>query len=389
MLLQDESKYVILSIITNNLKGRRSFKMSKNYDDYKPLNPMPPRRRANSFLSFVQYSIIILLVVALIAAGAFFMVLHNSFDGKPTPSEPIETLSPEESEEELPLESETFETEYNEPEEPNREEPELNSDMYTELQISKNDIHKGSLIFVGSNYKVVYPTEDLITLLGNKTTSYSISNNTVMVHKSILADLNRMMDDFKTASDKAGLTVWTAFRDEETQAEIYNDYVAKNGEEAAKQIVSKPGESDHNTGLGFSLKVFTKGLSYQLWEIDGYDWIQENCYKYGFVERYPKNKIDITDVNYSTAYYIRYVGIPHAEIMSANKYCLEEYLAFIKNFSFENSHYEYTSENGDAYEIYYVSAENAEDLVNVPVPKEYEYSISGDNMNGFIVTVKK
>ncbi len=363
--------------------------MSKNYDDYKSLNPMPPRKRANSFLSFVQYSIIILLVVALIAAGAFFMVLHNNFDVNPTPSEPVQTFSPEDLENQEPFEPETFENLEVESEEPIEKIPEPNLEMYTELQLSKNDIHKGSLIFVGSNYKVVYPTDDLIPLSGNKTTSYSISSNNVMVHKSILADLNRMMDDFKEASDKAGLTVWTAFRDEETQAKIYNDYVAKNGEEAAKQIVSKPGESDHNTGLGFSLKVFTKGLSYQLWEIDGYDWIQENCYKYGFVERYPKNKIDITDVNYSTAHYIRYVGVPHAEIMSANSYCLEEYLSFIKDYSFDNSHYECTLENGDAYEIYYVSAENAVDLVNIPVPKDYEYSISGDNMNGFIVTVKK
>lgn len=365
--------------------------MSKNYDDYKPLNPMPPRRRSNSFLSFVQYSIIILLVIALIAAGAFFMVSHNNFDGNTNPSEPIETTTPEEPDNELPVEPEPSDTQTVEPEESVEDipEPTPDSDMYTEIQLSKNDIHKGSLIFVGSNYKVVYPTEDLILLSGKKTPSYSISSNNVLIHKSILSDLNNMMDAFKEMSGKAGLTVWTAFRDEETQAKIYNDYVAKNGEEAAKQLVSKPGESDHNTGLGFSLKVFTKGLSYQLWEIDGYEWIQENCHKYGFVERYPKNKIDTTDVNYSSAYYIRYVGIPHAEIMTSKGYCLEEYLAFIKDFSFDNTHYEFTSINGDSYEIYYVSADVEGDSVNVPVPKDFEYSVSGDNMNGFIVTVKK
>lgn len=363
--------------------------MSKNYDDYKPLNPMPPRRRSNSFLSFVQFSIIILLVVALIAAGAFFMVLHNDFDGTVVPPETIETLSPEEAENEKPYESEIAENAGVESEEPVVEIPTPNSDMYTELQVSKSDIHKGSLIYVGSNYKVVYPTEELIKLSGNKTPSYYISDNNVMVHKNLLTDLNSMMDDFKAAVGKVGLTVWTSFRNEETQAKIYNDYVAKNGEEAAKQVVSKPGESDHNTGLGFSLKVFTKGVSYQLWEIEGYEWIQENCYKYGFVERYPNNKIDKTNIKYSSAYYIRYVGIPHAEIMKSKEYCLEEYLAFIKDYSFDKTHYECTLNNGDSYEIYYVSAEASGDTVNVPVPKNYQYSISGDNMNGFIITVKK
>ncbi len=363
--------------------------MSKNYDDYKPLNPMPPRRRSNSFLSFVQFSIIILLIIALIAAGAFFLVLHNDFDGNVIPPETLETVSPDEPEEELPYESETSENVGVESEEPDEEVPQPSLDMYTELQVPKNDIHKGSLIFVGSNYKVVYPTDELITLLGNKTTSYSIRDNNVIVHKSILTDLNSMMDAFKTTAGKAGLTVWNAFRDEEVQAKLYNDYVANNGEEAAKQIVSKAGESDHNTGLGFSLKVFTGGVAYQLWEVEGYEWLQENCYSYGFIERYPKNKIDRTNINYSSAYYIRYVGVPHAEIMKSKDFCLEEYLAFIKDFSFDKTHYECTLNNGDSYEIYYVSAETTEETVNVPVPKDYEYTISGDNMNGFIVTVKK
>lgn len=367
--------------------------MSKNYDDYKPLNPMPPRRRSNSFLSFVQFSIIILLVVALIAAGAFFMVLHNDFDGSAAPSESLETMSPNKPEEEPGDEpSEEIETTENiviESEEPSEEVSEPSSTVYTEIQVSKDDIHKGSLIFVGSNYKVVYPTDELITLFGKKTKSYSVSSNLVKVHKDILADLNQMMDDFKNATGNAGLTVWTAFRSEDEQAKVYNDYVAKNGEEAAKQIVSKPGESDHNTGLGFSLKVFKNNVSYQLSEIEGYEWIQENCYKYGFVERYPKNKIDKTNIDYSSSYYIRYVGIPHAGIMESKDFCLEEYLAFIKDFSYDKTHYECTLNNGDNYEIYYVSAETAEETVNVPVPKDCEYSISGDNMSGFIVTVKK
>ena len=227
-----------------------------------------------------------------------------------------------------------------------------------------------------------------IQLFINQVQEDTLSTYPLSIQKET-SDLNAMMDTFKEASGKAGLTVWTAFRDEKTQEQIYNDYVAKNGEEAAKKVVSKPGESDHNTGLGFSLKVFTNGVAYQLWEIDGYEWIKENCYKYGFIERYPEYKIDKTNINYSTAYYLRYVGIPHAEIMNAGDYCLEEYLTFIKDFSFANAHYEYISDNGDKYEIYYVSAETETDSVNVPVPKDSEYTISGDNMNGFIVTVKK
>ncbi|MCV5111774.1 D-alanyl-D-alanine carboxypeptidase family protein, partial [Escherichia coli] len=58
-------------------------------------------------------------------------------------------------------------------------------------------------------------------------------------------------------------------------------------------------------------------------------WIEENVWKHGFVLRYPKNKSNITGIQYEP-WHIRYVGLPHSAIMQKKNFTLEEYLEFLK-----------------------------------------------------------
>ena len=366
--------------------------MSKNYDDYKPINPMPPRRRKNPGLTFIQYSIIILLVVALAVSGAYFMALHNSNDGQP--QQPENTEPPVEQPEEQPGEesgdNQGAETQHPEPD--NELPPSVvDIENYEDVLFSADAIHKGSLIYVGENNKVVYPAADeLASFLGAKTNSYQISSNTMMINKDIIDNINSMMDAFFAETGKNDVIVWTGYRDEARQTQVYNEYVAKFGEEAAKTAVSKPGESDHHTALGIVLKVYRNGTPYEFSQMEGYSWIEENCYKYGFVVRYPENKQNVTGIDYSSTCYLRYVGVPHAEYMVKNDKCLEEYLILLKDYTFGNVHFDYTMSDGTVYESYYVKAEvDFANNVFVPVPRSGEYTISGNNMDGFIVTVKK
>lgn len=55
------------------------------------------------------------------------------------------------------------------------------------------------------------------------------------------------------------------------------------------------------------------------------EWINENGYKYGFIERYPADKADITGVTEDPGHY-RYVGIKAATAMHDANLCLEEFL---------------------------------------------------------------
>jgi D-alanyl-D-alanine carboxypeptidase len=54
-------------------------------------------------------------------------------------------------------------------------------------------------------------------------------------------------------------------------------------------------------------------------------WLQENAWKFGFILRYPSDKIDITGYTYESWHY-RFVGVDAASIIHRNHWCLEEYL---------------------------------------------------------------
>lgn len=363
--------------------------MSKNYEDYQPINPMPPRRRSNSLLSFVQYSIIILLVVALVVSALFFIVTHKDSGGGGNNNK-----LPQESETLPPEPDETTGDATTAPEtgtETGPDTPVIDLTDYMDIEVPKAQINKGSLILVSANNKVVYPTaNELIDFYGNKPNSYQISAGNMKISKEVLPFLNDMMDGFFKATKKNDIIIWTSYRDEARQTQVYNEYVAKYGidESAPVKKVAKPGESDHNTGLGVALKAYINGIPYKLTDVNGYSWIEENCHKYGFIERYPSDKKEKTGIDYSDSYYIRYVGIPHSEIMKARSLTLEEYIILLKDYTFGNAHYDYTASDGTEYDIYYVRAEGDGNTCTVSVPKDKEYTISGNNMDGFIVTVK-
>ena len=64
----------------------------------------------------------------------------------------------------------------------------------------------------------------------------------------------------------------------------------------------------------------------------------------------------------------------------------EEYINFIRDYTYDGTRYYVTAQNGDIYCIYYV-ASNGNDGQKLPVPKTAKsYQISGNNIDGFIVS---
>ena len=57
-----------------------------------------------------------------------------------------------------------------------------------------------------------------------------------------------------------------------------------------------------------------------------YQWLNEHCAEYGFVQRFPAGKEDVTGVMYEP-WHFRYVGVEAAQYMTANHLTLEEFLA--------------------------------------------------------------
>lgn len=96
-------------------------------------------------------------------------------------------------------------------------------------------------------------------------------------------------------------------------------------EEAArahvKKIVATPGESEHQLGLAVDFQADTEKST----SAEVYEWLAEHAYKYGFILRYPEDKVNITKYNYEPWHY-RYVGRDAAKEIFEKNICLEEYL---------------------------------------------------------------
>lgn len=100
--------------------------------------------------------------------------------------------------------------------------------------------------------------------------------------------------------------------------------------EAAKQKVltysAYPGTSEHHTGLSVDLMTASMTeLDESFADDPVYPWLLENAWKFGFVLRYPKDKVDVTGYSFEPWHY-RFVGRYHAYKIHEQGICLEEYL---------------------------------------------------------------
>lgn len=103
-------------------------------------------------------------------------------------------------------------------------------------------------------------------------------------------------------------------------------YLFKTKGEESEKLVAPPGASEHQTGLAIDVAFIINGEYHD--DIENYPkeikWIQDNCHDYGFILRYPEDKIHITKYNFEP-WHIRFVGIELAKEMKKNNLTLEEY----------------------------------------------------------------
>lgn len=130
--------------------------------------------------------------------------------------------------------------------------------------------------------------------------------------------------------------ICSAFRTYSKQVELFNNDVRKyerqgmseaDAQAKTAESVAIPGTSEHQLGLAMDV-VWTgyQQLDDNQANNETQQWLMENCYKYGFILRYPKDKSDITGIVYEPWHY-RYVGEKAAKEMYDENLCLEEWLA--------------------------------------------------------------
>ena len=130
-------------------------------------------------------------------------------------------------------------------------------------------------------------------------------------------------EEMQAAAAEEGLDLYVAsgFRSYDLQASLYQRYCDRDGKAAADTYSARPGHSEHQTGLAIDLNSISSDFAYTA---EG-QWVSEHCWEYGFILRYPADKVDITGYMYEP-WHIRYLGRAVAEAVYESGLCLEEYL---------------------------------------------------------------
>ena len=151
--------------------------------------------------------------------------------------------------------------------------------------------------------------------------------NDQWVDERIYPELQQMFDDAR--AEGIYPLINESYRSAERQQEILDNYIAayeaeglstEEAQQRALEVVAKPGTSEHQLGLALDIIVEYEEDSTQTWQ-----WLKENCWRYGFILRYPEDKTEITGISYEP-WHFRYVGAEAAQQITERGITLEEYL---------------------------------------------------------------
>lgn len=165
---------------------------------------------------------------------------------------------------------------------------------------------------------------------GYQVPEFTELRNDNRVDSRIYPSLQEMFDDMRAEGLIPYIT--SSYRSSEKQQALMDqkiaDYEAEGNSHSdavalAEKWVAIPGTSEHQLGLSVDISSGDKEKQEPsvVWE-----WLNRNCWKYGFVQRYPEDKTDVTGI-IDEPWHYRYVGKEAAKEMTELGVVLEEYLA--------------------------------------------------------------
>lgn len=243
----------------------------------------------------------------------------------------------------------------------------------TQKQIlPKSAVYEGNLILVNANHPLPFqPRAPLSPLCGRAD---------MLLQRTALAQLDALMKKIDGWEEIVPVSAWRSLREQEA---IWEQSMAENGAEFTAQFVAKPGCSEHQTGLAIDLGLKCAHIDFirpEFLDTGICKQFRRHAAHYGFIERYPEGKESITGIAHEP-WHFRFVGMPHAQIMTKLALTLEEYVCFIRSYTPAHP-YRYTAA-GKNLELFYLPGqeEMPPQICSTPA-----YTISGDNCGGFIIT---
>ena len=157
---------------------------------------------------------------------------------------------------------------------------------------------------------------------------FAFSDKTLDKRKLKKVAAEALEELYQTALEEEGLTIYgvSGYRSYDRQYDIYGENLITRGIRHTNLYSAAPGNSEHQTGL--AIDVSCKSINFKLNDDfattpEGL-WLKENCWRFGLILRYQKDKERITGYAYEP-WHIRYVGIPLAYYLYTNNLSLEEY----------------------------------------------------------------
>ena len=144
------------------------------------------------------------------------------------------------------------------------------------------------------------------------------------VRRVIVPSLEKMFADAKAQGHD--LMVASGFRSYEQQQAYFDTYTAEFGREAANRFSALPGQSEHQTGLSLDIAYTDMKDCYLdacFGERPAGKWLAANSYEYGFILRYPADKVDVTKYQYEP-WHFRYIGRELATALYKGHLSLDE-----------------------------------------------------------------
>lgn len=246
-----------------------------------------------------------------------------------------------------------------------------------QITINSDSIYKGNLVLVNQAHPIYKEPhkQDLEHLFGKKEITLLKEPSNV---------LEQLIKDTDMEEEVAAIS---GYRTKEEQTSIYNDSLQENGAAFTKKYVALPGHSEHQTGLAIDLAKNQPKIDFICPEFPyngSFAKFREKAVQYGFVERYRKDKENITQIA-AEPWHFRYVGVPHAKLMQENNMALEEYINWVKQYDLNENLLKYVMKK-QTFWIGYVPVQK-ENKCCFTIPECTGFYLSGNNVDGCVVTL--
>lgn len=242
-----------------------------------------------------------------------------------------------------------------------------NEDPFSEvITMSQGQIHNGPLVLVSSTCPFL-GTTNLTDFTANVNSNVKPRDTSLKIAMEMEKPLSDLFDAYCMDNGYVNLQIYSTIETNTAAGSLYTTDLIERG-----------------TGYTFDIALITSTGDLAPYISKRNEWMFGNCWKYGFIVRYSDTKTGTTGVGFMP-HHFRYVGLPHSLIMNEKDMCLEEYLQMLTEHKMD-SPLTYSTDTKD-YKIFYVKAESSGDT-NITIPKGAIYSVSGNNTDGFIVTIE-